>query len=63
MNMHLGIGEAADTVVNYILDHFMPFLDGIAMVIGFVTGTIKAALTGVPPLAAVAVIVRPLAGA
>ena len=57
MNMHLGIGEAADTVVNYILDHFMPFLDGIAMVIGFVTGTIKAALTGVPPLAAVAVIV------
>ena len=45
MNMHLGIGEAADTVVNYILDHFMPFLDGIAMVIGFVTGTIKAALT------------------
>ena len=57
MNMHLGIGEAADTVVNYILDHFMPFLDGIATVIGFVTGTIKAALTGVPPLAAVAVIV------
>lgn len=57
MNMHLGIGEAADTVVNYILDHFMPFLDGIAMVIGFVTDTIKAALTGVPPLAAVAVIV------
>jgi glycine betaine/proline transport system permease protein len=57
MNMHLGIGEAADTVVNYILDHFMPFLDGIATVIGFVTGAIKAALTGVPPLAAVAVIV------
>lgn len=57
MNMHLGIGEAADTVVNYILDHFMPFLDGIAMVIGFVTGTIKATLTGVPPLAAVAAIV------
>ncbi len=57
MNMHLGIGEAADTVVNYILDHFMPFLDGIAMVIGFVTDTIKAALTGVPPLAAVAVVV------
>ncbi|UPG72759.1 proline/glycine betaine ABC transporter permease [Roseomonas gilardii subsp. gilardii] len=57
MNMHLGIGEAADTAVNYILDHFMPFLDGIATVIGFVTGTIKAALTGVPPLAAVAVIV------
>ncbi|MXP64157.1 proline/glycine betaine ABC transporter permease [Roseomonas sp. M0104] len=53
---NLGIGEGADAVVNFVLDHFTPALDAIAAGIGFVTDGIRAALTGVPMLAAVAVI-------
>ncbi|MDJ0388987.1 proline/glycine betaine ABC transporter permease [Roseomonas sp. E05] len=53
---NLGIGEGADAVVNYVLDHFTPALDTIATGIGFVTDGIRAALTGVPAPAAIAVI-------
>ncbi|SEP96412.1 glycine betaine/proline transport system permease protein [Faunimonas pinastri] len=57
MHFDLHIGEGANAVVNYILDHFTPALNFIATVIGFVTDTIKAALTGIPMPVAVIVIV------
>ncbi|HWX49597.1 MAG TPA: proline/glycine betaine ABC transporter permease [Roseomonas sp.] len=55
-DLNLGIGEGADAVVNYVLDHFTPALDGIATGIGFVTDGIRAALTGVPAPAVIAAI-------
>jgi glycine betaine/proline transport system permease protein len=48
----LGIGDAADAAVNYILDHFTPALDAIAAVIGFITDSIKLGLS-LPPAAAI----------
>jgi len=53
---NLGIGEGADAVVNYVLDHFTPALDGIAAGIGLVTEAMRAALTGIPAPAAIAAI-------
>jgi len=53
---NLGIGEGADAVVNYVLDHFMPVLDAISTAIGFVTGGIQGALTSLPAAVAIALI-------
>jgi glycine betaine/proline transport system permease protein len=55
-DFNLGIGQGADAVVNYVLDHFMPVLDVISSVIGFVTSGVQAGLTGIPAPAAVALI-------
>ena len=59
MNMqdyNLGIGDGADAVVNYVLDHFMPVLDAISAAIGFVTDGIQGALTSLPAAVAIALI-------
>jgi glycine betaine/proline transport system permease protein len=55
-DFNLGIGAGADAVVNYVLDHFMPLLDAISAVIGFVTGGIQGGLTILPAPAAIALI-------
>jgi glycine betaine/proline transport system permease protein len=55
-DFNLGIGQGADAVVNYVLDHFMPLLDAISAVIGFVTGGIQGALTALPAPVAIALI-------
>lgn len=55
-NMDLRIGEGADAVVNYVLDHFTPALDAIAAVIGFVTGGIQSGLHLLPAPAMIAII-------
>jgi glycine betaine/proline transport system permease protein len=52
----LGIGEGADAVVNFVLDHFTPALDIIAAAIGFVTDGLHDALVGLPAPAIIAVI-------
>lgn len=57
MKFNLGIGDAANTAVDYVLDHFAPALDVISAAIGFVADGIKAALLAVPPEAGVLVIV------
>ncbi|PWC29929.1 ABC transporter permease [Teichococcus aestuarii] len=55
-DLDLGIGDGADAVVNYVLDHFTPALDGIATGIGFVTDGIRDGLTGLPlPVAVIAI--------
>ncbi|MGY4802477.1 ABC transporter permease [Teichococcus aerofrigidensis] len=54
--MDLRIGEGADAVVNYVLDHFTPALDAIAAVIGFVTGGIQSGLHLLPAPAMIAII-------
>ena len=54
-NLDLGIGEAADAAVNYVLDHFSPALDAIAAVIGFVTGGLQAGLNLLPAAAVIVV--------
>ncbi|WP_456316633.1 ABC transporter permease [Teichococcus aestuarii] len=55
-DLDLGIGDGADAVVNYVLDHFTPALDGIAAGIGFVTDGIRDGLTGLPlPVAVIAI--------
>ncbi|MDR6101577.1 glycine betaine/proline transport system permease protein [Agrobacterium larrymoorei] len=46
--MNFDIGDGVDAVVNYVLDNFSPFLDFVATVIGFVTGTIQDTLTAIP---------------
>lgn len=46
--MNFDIGDGVDAVVNYILDNFSPFLDFVATLIGFVTGTIQDTLTAIP---------------
>ncbi len=56
MDLNFSVGEWADVVVNYILDHFTPALDIIAATIGFVTDSIQNALVAVPPLAGVAIL-------
>ncbi|MBO1073857.1 ABC transporter permease [Roseomonas marmotae] len=56
-DIDLGIGDAADAVVNYILDHFTPALDVIAATIGFVTDGIQAGLQMLPMPAAIAIVV------
>jgi glycine betaine/proline transport system permease protein len=56
-DLDLGIGEGADAVVNFVLDHFTPALDIIAAAIGFVTGGIRDALVALPAPAAIAIIV------
>jgi glycine betaine/proline transport system permease protein len=53
-NMDLGIGDAADAAVSYVLEHFTPALDIIAAVIGFVTGAVQTGLGLLPPPAAIA---------
>ncbi|ERM03279.1 Prion protein [Brucella intermedia 229E] len=50
MDLNFSVGEWADVVVNYILDHFTPALDMIAATIGFVTDSIQNALLAVPPV-------------
>ena len=55
-DFNLGIGQAADAVVNYVLDHFMPALDIVSAVIGFVTGGIQSALTAPPAVVVIALI-------
>lgn len=55
-NIDLGIGDAADAAVNYILDNFTPALDGIASVIGFVTDSIQAGLNLLPAVVVIALI-------
>ncbi|KAB2716738.1 ABC transporter permease [Brucella intermedia] len=57
MDLNFSVGEWADVVVNYILDHFTPALDMIAATIGFVTDSIQNALLAVPPAGGVAVLV------
>lgn len=55
-DLDLGIGNGADAVVNYVLDHFTPALDGIAAGIGFVTDGIRDVLTGLPlPVVVIAI--------
>lgn len=55
-DLDLRIGDGADAVVNYVLDHFTPALDGIAAGIGFVTDGIRDGLTGLPlPVAVIAI--------
>jgi len=56
MDLNFSVGEWADVVVNYILDHFTPALDMIAATIGFVTDSIQNALLAVPPVGGVAVL-------
>ncbi|MCO7728085.1 proline/glycine betaine ABC transporter permease [Brucella intermedia] len=56
MDLNFSVGEWADVVVNYILDHFTPALDIIAATIGFVTDSIQNALLAVPPIGGVAVL-------
>ncbi|WP_120009815.1 ABC transporter permease [Teichococcus vastitatis] len=56
-DLDLGIGEGADAVVTFVLDHFTPALDIIAAAIGFVTGGIRDALVALPAPAAIAIIV------
>ncbi|KAB2684654.1 MULTISPECIES: ABC transporter permease [Brucella/Ochrobactrum group] len=56
MDLNFSVGEWADVVVNYILDHFTPALDMIAATIGFVTDSIQNALLAVPPIGGVAVL-------
>ncbi|MFH5926388.1 ABC transporter permease [Roseomonas xinghualingensis] len=55
-DLDLGIGEAADAVVNYILDNAQPALDAIAAAIGFVTDGIQAGLNIMPAPAVIAII-------
>lgn len=55
-DLDLRIGDGADAVVNYVLDHFTPALDGIAAGIGLVTDGIRDGLTGLPlPVAVIAI--------
>jgi glycine betaine/proline transport system permease protein len=56
LDINLGIGEAADAMVNYILDNFTPALDAIAAVIGFVTDGIQAGLNLLPAVVVIAII-------
>ena len=56
MDLNFSVGEWADVVVNYILDHFTPALDMIAATIGFVTDSIQNALLAVPPAGGVAIL-------
>ncbi|MFC3123574.1 ABC transporter permease [Pseudoroseomonas globiformis] len=55
-DFNLGIGQGADAVVNFTLDHFTPLLDAIAAVIGFVTDAFRDGLTGAPAAVVIAVI-------
>lgn len=55
MDINFSIGNGADIVVNYILDHFTPALDMIAAVIGFVTHNVQAGLLAVPVIAGIAI--------
>ncbi|MGO4843217.1 proline/glycine betaine ABC transporter permease, partial [Rhizobiaceae sp. 2RAB30] len=56
MDFDFSIGKGADIVVDYILGNFMPALDAIATVIGFVTGGIQNMLVALPPVAGIAVL-------
>ncbi len=56
MDLNFSIGGWADTIVNYILDHFTPALDMIAATIGFVTDGIQNALLSIPPYAGIAIL-------
>lgn len=56
MDLNFSIGEWADVVVNYILDHFTPALDVIAATIGFVTDGIQNTLLAIPPFGGVAIL-------
>ncbi len=55
--MNFSIGDGIDAAVNYVLDNFSPFLDLIAGVIGFVTGTIQATLVAIPMPVGIAIFV------
>ncbi|MFC7554378.1 ABC transporter permease [Pseudoroseomonas wenyumeiae] len=55
-DLDLHIGEGADAVVNFILDHFTPALDAIAATIGFVTDGVRDALVFAPAPLTIAVI-------
>jgi len=55
-SLELGIGDAADAVVNYILDNFSPALDAIAAVIRLVTDGVEAGLNLLPAAAVILVI-------
>lgn len=57
MDFNLGIGDAANTVVDYILEHFGPALDAIAAAIGFVADSIKWALLAVPAEVGVVIVI------
>ncbi len=56
MDFDFSIGKGADIVVDYILDNFMPALDMIATVIGFVTDGIQNLLVSLPPAAGIALL-------
>ncbi|MGH6860530.1 MAG: ABC transporter permease [Phyllobacterium sp.] len=56
MDFNLSIGDGADTAVNFILDHFTPALDMIALVIGLITSSMETTLLSVPPLAGIALL-------
>lgn len=56
MDLNFSIGGWADTIVNYILDHFTPALDMIAATIGFVTDGIQNTLLAIPPYAGIAIL-------
>lgn len=55
MELNFSVGDGADFLVNYILDHFTPALDMIAATIGFVTGGIQNILLAVPPVVGVGI--------
>jgi len=55
-DLDLHIGEGADAVVNFILDHFTPALDAIAATIGFVTDGVRDALLFAPAPLTIAII-------
>jgi len=57
MEFDFGIGDAADAIVNYILDSYSPALDAIADGIGLVTDNIEAALLWIPAPALISLVV------
>lgn len=56
MSFDFSIGDGADTAVNFILDHFTPALDAIAMIIGIVTDSIEGGLLFIPQPAGIALL-------
>ncbi len=57
MTLDPGIGDFADTIVNYTLDNYSPVLDAIAEGIGFITDGIKAGLLALPAPVAIGLLV------
>jgi glycine betaine/proline transport system permease protein len=57
MTFDLGIDDAANAAVDYVLDNFSPVLDAISAAIGLVTDSVTAALVGSPAWATIGVFV------